>query len=148
MTGLFGLLSAMAPILAPIVAALLLWKGAKEGGKALQDFISRQRGGGQKETEEGLRYSDKSVESIRQSLSLLLQQTDKGTNIFGLPDWAKPYSEGEKREFLEGQLEKLNELQKRIRITKSVNDDLYRIHLNLKKEIKNFQRLNLLVPPH
>lgn len=140
-TGLFGVLSAMAPILAPIVAALLLWKGGQEGGKALQDLINRQRGGGQKETEDGVRYSDKSVESLRQNLSLLLQQTDKRTNIFGLPDWAKPYSEGEKREFLEDQLEKLKELQKRIRITKSVNDDLYRIQLNLKKGNAELERL-------
>ena len=137
--GLLGLLIGPAGLIALVTAAL--WKGGQEGGKAVQDLINRQRGGGQKETEDGVRYSDKSVESLRQSLSLLLQQTDKRTNIFGLPDWAKPYSEGEKREFLEGQLQKLKELQKRIRTTKSVNDDLYRIQLNLKKENAELERL-------
>jgi len=57
------------------------------------------------------------------------------------PDWAKPYSEGEKREFLEDQLKKLDELQKRIRITKSVNDDLYRLQLQLKKGNTELERL-------
>ena len=143
---LLGVLKAVAiglgPALAAIAAAALIWKGGQEGGKAVQDYIDRQRGGGPTTSpESGRTYDYTTIQGMRQYLSNILQQTDPRTNWFGVPEEYKKYQDPEVRSQIEAQLQQLSELEKRMETTKSLNDDLFRARENVKKQKEKIDKM-------
>jgi hypothetical protein len=137
-----GIAIGLGPALAAIAAAALIWKGGQEGGKAVQDFIDRQRGGGPTTSpESGRTYDYKTIQGMRQYLGGLLQKTDPRTNWFGVPEEYKKYQDPEVRSQIEAQLQQLSELEKRMEMTKSLNDDLDRARENVKKQKEKIDKM-------
>ena len=143
--GLLALLTGPAGLIALLTVGTLI--AAEKYLPKAKETINRQRFGGKKETEEGIRYSGGEVQDFKNDLENMLD-ISKGDDFLNYGD-TRQYTEEELkeikspefRELVEKELKKLVELQKRIQITKSVNDQLFVLNEKLKSEEERLEEL-------